>query len=619
MTDCLRRACLLRGNSTPTTTSVALAAAIAAAAAGVTEAQAQTPPRGNVRVILSPGDVVPGQRFPLDTRGLFPAVVADDGSLSIFIGQRRRMVLVPGSDEPIFDPDAQDVPPAATTYSFSSSAYVAGRVGNLSMRFQTGTPTTHGALRNVLSPGIRAGSIAPSAQADAVFFYDTGIDPHGIMSAVSGEIDYGLWKYQEGAFTSVARRGDVAPGFESIGYRLADPFVNLAGSDGTVVYTADLLAADGSDRYQSASVIHRAGVSRAVYDPAAPLLDDCEDHDSRWLQATLLTARGDVVATAFESCLAVGGESTYSRGLLSFTSQGATPLLLSDTDLPGARVGSANAWAVALAECGDGGVVALAGIYMPDYYFQGLFAILPTGRTAIHTSEDADSVAPPGTGNGYWVVGVDDSSTLYYVIFTDTSPPADQFRYQVRTWRNGTTTILHDSADEPSPADARCHPEVWWTGLDPRGGALLWLHPYCAVAGTPQTGHHGLYRATPASRTLQPLIARGDSIALPDGTFGAIADVSPCTYNGPATNHFGQMLVSVTVAGHADPFLVLLETTALCREDYNADGVLDPDDLGDYITAFFSPDPTLRTDVDEDGVVTTNDLGDYITNYFAGC
>ncbi len=56
-----------------------------------------------------------------------------------------------------------------------------------------------------------------------------------------------------------------------------------------------------------------------------------------------------------------------------------------------------------------------------------------------------------------------------------------------------------------------------------------------------------------------------------------------------------------------------------CRPDYDGDGQLNPDDLGDYVTDYFSPAPTPIADWNGDGNVNPDDLGDYITAYFFGC
>ncbi|MGD9688504.1 MAG: choice-of-anchor J domain-containing protein [Phycisphaerales bacterium] len=56
-----------------------------------------------------------------------------------------------------------------------------------------------------------------------------------------------------------------------------------------------------------------------------------------------------------------------------------------------------------------------------------------------------------------------------------------------------------------------------------------------------------------------------------------------------------------------------------CRADFNADGALDPDDLGDYINCYFAQPPCGAADFNADGVSNPDDLGDYINAYFAGC
>ena len=60
-------------------------------------------------------------------------------------------------------------------------------------------------------------------------------------------------------------------------------------------------------------------------------------------------------------------------------------------------------------------------------------------------------------------------------------------------------------------------------------------------------------------------------------------------------------------------------TPPTCPPDFNHDGALDPDDLADYITAFFSIPPTAGSDFNADGVTDPDDLADYITAFFTGC
>ncbi|MGD9689829.1 MAG: S8 family serine peptidase [Phycisphaerales bacterium] len=56
-----------------------------------------------------------------------------------------------------------------------------------------------------------------------------------------------------------------------------------------------------------------------------------------------------------------------------------------------------------------------------------------------------------------------------------------------------------------------------------------------------------------------------------------------------------------------------------CPADFNNDGNLDPDDLGDMINCFFSQPPCPGSDYNNDGNIDPDDLGDFINDYFAGC
>ncbi len=56
-----------------------------------------------------------------------------------------------------------------------------------------------------------------------------------------------------------------------------------------------------------------------------------------------------------------------------------------------------------------------------------------------------------------------------------------------------------------------------------------------------------------------------------------------------------------------------------CRADFNGDGVVDPDDLSDYIGCYFSTPPCPLADINNDSNVDPDDLSDYIGIYFAGC
>ncbi|MFN0012185.1 MAG: CARDB domain-containing protein [Phycisphaerales bacterium] len=70
------------------------------------------------------------------------------------------------------------------------------------------------------------------------------------------------------------------------------------------------------------------------------------------------------------------------------------------------------------------------------------------------------------------------------------------------------------------------------------------------------------------------------------------------------------------LGGVPTDFRIEVETTSLRRLDVNLDGVVNPDDLGDFIAAYFSPQPDPVTDFNGDGMINPDDLGDYITSYF---
>ena len=56
-----------------------------------------------------------------------------------------------------------------------------------------------------------------------------------------------------------------------------------------------------------------------------------------------------------------------------------------------------------------------------------------------------------------------------------------------------------------------------------------------------------------------------------------------------------------------------------CLADFNADGLLNPDDLADYINAFFNEPPDAAADFNADDLINPDDLSDYINAYFDGC
>lgn len=52
-------------------------------------------------------------------------------------------------------------------------------------------------------------------------------------------------------------------------------------------------------------------------------------------------------------------------------------------------------------------------------------------------------------------------------------------------------------------------------------------------------------------------------------------------------------------------------------QDFNRDGMVNPDDLGDFVTEYFSVNPGFVCDYNKDGQLNPDDLGDFITDYYA--
>ncbi|MGQ0626925.1 MAG: EF-hand domain-containing protein [Phycisphaerales bacterium] len=58
-----------------------------------------------------------------------------------------------------------------------------------------------------------------------------------------------------------------------------------------------------------------------------------------------------------------------------------------------------------------------------------------------------------------------------------------------------------------------------------------------------------------------------------------------------------------------------------CPTDFNGDGFVEPGDLDEFITSYFSTDPAevARCDFNADGFVEPGDLDEFITAFFEGC
>ncbi len=104
---------------------------------------------------------------------------------------------------------------------------------------------------------------------------------------------------------------------------------------------------------------------------------------------------------------------------------------------------------------------------------------------------------------------------------------------------------------------------------------------------------------------------------------GAINNGSGASFAGfVSTTPIHRVLVEGVLGdgyNHIDDLQIVTDGGPTCPVDFNRDGNTDPDDLSDYIAAYFGPEPDPRCDLNGDGNIDPDDLSDYIAAYFNGC
>jgi len=116
------------------------------------------------------------------------------------------------------------------------------------------------------------------------------------------------------------------------------------------------------------------------------------------------------------------------------------------------------------------------------------------------------------------------------------------------------------------------------------------------------------------TKTLEAYNVRGDLIGVdtqPDSS------PNPLMVSAPGIHRVRMFSQSATVG--FDDLRFDTPRASTCEADFNGDGILDPDDLADYIGAFFSQPPGSGSDFNGDGVTDPDDLADFIGVFFAGC
>ncbi len=85
------------------------------------------------------------------------------------------------------------------------------------------------------------------------------------------------------------------------------------------------------------------------------------------------------------------------------------------------------------------------------------------------------------------------------------------------------------------------------------------------------------------------------------------------------TGQYTWYVVASTLAGYTTSGYRQFTIQPSCPADFNGDGIVDPDDLADFITCYFNIPPCPAADFNADGATDPDDLADYITAHFAGC
>jgi len=197
----------------------------------------------------------------------------------------------------------------------------------------------------------------------------------------------------------------------------------------------------------------------------------------------------------------------------------------------------------------------------------------------------------------------------YWVAAKATALAGGQYRYEYAVY-NLNSDRSAGTFSVPLPAGATM------TGVYFRAPQWHSGEPYSNAAWTNSRAGDVLTFAT------QPFAVNANANAIRWGSmynFGFTSNIAPVTGNasiGLFKAGTAGAPNAVAVVGVPVPEVVIVPT---CPADFNADGDLNPDDLADYIGAFFTVPAGAQADFNGDGEVNPDDLADYIGAFFAGC
>ncbi|MGQ0628069.1 MAG: matrixin family metalloprotease [Phycisphaerales bacterium] len=206
---------------------------------------------------------------------------------------------------------------------------------------------------------------------------------------------------------------------------------------------------------------------------------------------------------------------------------------------------------------------------------------------------------------------------------------------------SGATGTFTISAAKPAPDNDDCAASA----VSPSGTAMLAFDTCAATTSSPAescaggpsitndlwfrytAGTDGTHTVETCGSSLDTLLfvysgtcpaSPGAALACNDNTCGA---QSQTTFTAVAGADY---LVRVGAAANARGTGTLTITppaAPTCAADFNGDGIVEPGDLDEFITFFFSTDPAENAlcDFNGDGFVEPGDLDEFITTFFEAC
>lgn len=259
----------------------------------------------------------------------------------------------------------------------------------------------------------------------------------------------------------------------------------------------------------------------------------------------------------------------------------------------------------------------------------------------LHVTDAADltsvSLTRPGEDEPFDFLGTSGPGTEYSRVIGNFMTKVDAFSvipagdYTVAisggTLGDQTATVTqpHESGNWPESIPAFT-PATWTAlqGMDPTNAITIEFNPMLPGPNTPNfvLGSVSVFDITAGvSRYQSAIFLEGaSSVVIPASTLlPAHQHRIFLTFNSgesAATTAFGTVTPQIYFGYQTFADFTTGDGTPVCPADFNGDGDVNPDDLGDFINCFFSAPPCELADFNADGDVNPDDLGDYINVFF---